>query len=490
MPVADKTMFFSAVASNPANGAFVAVSSNKQTTLASPNGMYWGNAAVTTGSNQVFYGVRFLQNSFLAVGSNGIIRTSYNNGASWTSGTDYRNMELNGSAYGNGYFVAVGNASVGSVTPTSAQRSVAVVSNGGTNFTAGETVNLVGGGRFVHDVAYGDGLFVAVGADALIQTSSNGKNWSFVQVEFGKTLRGIAYGNGKFVAVGDNGLILYSKYGKNWSKSTSAAIYSYNSVTFANGMFVLVGPAGVLATSTDGNFWMYRYTGTKNNLKGVAYGNGKWIAVGMNRTMVTSTNGLQWTTVSSSTGVDFVGYTDIVYGYNKFVITGLGGKIYRYVPNALWDSVPINVYGNLNTITYANGRYIAGGTGGNLLFAYDDTYFPNAAPALANESCGTCNTEPDAQTPDEGENTKVTFNASTYPNPVSDQFSVQVQGATGEKVRLHLMDVSGRTIVDKVVNVESQAYQEEIPMAQKASGIYLLRVSTSTETRTLKILKR
>jgi uncharacterized protein YebE (UPF0316 family) len=106
------------------------------------------------------------------------------------------------------------------------------------------------------------------------------KIWSFVQVEFGKTLRGIAYGNGKFVAVGDNGLILYSKYGKYWSKSTSAAIYSYNNVTFANGMFVLVGPAGVLATSTDGNFWMYRYTGTKNNLRGVAYGNGKWIAVG------------------------------------------------------------------------------------------------------------------------------------------------------------------------------------------------------------------
>jgi hypothetical protein len=71
-------------------------------------------------------------------------------------------------------------------------------------------------------------------------------------------------------------------------------------------MFVLVGPAGVLATSTDGNFWMYRYTGTKNNLRGVAYGNGKWIAVGTNRTMVTSANGLQWSTVSSSTGVDFV----------------------------------------------------------------------------------------------------------------------------------------------------------------------------------------
>lgn len=490
MPVADKTMFFSAVASNPTNGWFVAVSSNKQTTLNSPNGLLWGNPAVTTSSNQVFYGVRFVQNSFLAVGSNGTIRTSFSNGASWKSGTDYRNMALNGTAYGNGYFVAVGHAPVGTVTPTAAQRSVALVSNGGTDFTVGETLNLIGGGHFIHDVAYGDGLFVAVGADALIQTSPNGKQWSFVQVEFGKTLRGIAYGNGKFVAVGDNGLILYSKYGKNWSKSTSAAIYSYNKVTFANGMFVLVGPAGVLATSTDGNFWMYRYTGTKNNLCGVAYGNGKWIAVGMNRTMVTSANGLQWSTVSSSTGVDFVGYTDIVYGYNKFVITGLGGKIYRYVPNALWDSPPIAANNNLNTITYADGRYVVAGHGGNLFFAYDDTYFPSASPAGAREFCDTCLTEIAEQVPGDEESRIVAFHATTYPNPVIDQFSVKIEGVTGEKIRLQLLDVSGHTILDKVANVEGGAYEEAIPMVQKQTGMYLLRVSSATQTQTLKIVKR
>jgi hypothetical protein len=490
MTVADKTTFFSAVACNPTSGWFVAVSSNKQTTLNSPNGLIWGNSAVSTGSNQVFYGVRFVQNSFLAVGSNGTIRTSYNNGASWKSGTDYRNMSLNGSAYGNGYFVVVGNAPVGTVTPTSAQRSVALVSNGGTDFAVGETVNLIGGGKFIHDVAYGDGLFIAVGADALIQTSTNGKNWSFVQVEFGKTLRSITYGNGKFVAVGDNGLILYSKYGKYWSKSTSAAIYSYNKVKFANGMFVLVGPSGVLATSTDGNFWMYRYTGTKNNLRGVAYGNGKWIAVGMNRTMVTSQNGLQWSTVSSSTGVDFVGYTDIVYGYNKFVITGLGGKIYRYVPNVLWDSPPVSATNNLNTLTYANGRYVAAGDGGNLFFSYDDSYFYNPAPALANENCGNCIAETDKQIPGEKENTNIAFSALTYPNPVIDRLSLKIEGAAGQNVRIQLMDISSRTILDKVVEVESPAYQEEIQLAQREAGIYILRVSTATETRTLKVLKR
>jgi hypothetical protein len=85
---------------------------------------------------------------------------------------------------------------------------------------------------------------------------------------------------------------------------------------------------------------------------------------------------------------------------------------------------------------------------------------------------------------------KVVFTAATYPNPVNDQFSVNIEGATGNEVRLQLLDLSGRTILDKIVNAETGAYQETIPMAQKQTGMYLLRVSTATQTQTLKILKR
>ncbi|MEO6286016.1 MAG: T9SS type A sorting domain-containing protein, partial [Dyadobacter sp.] len=75
-------------------------------------------------------------------------------------------------------------------------------------------------------------------------------------------------------------------------------------------------------------------------------------------------------------------------------------------------------------------------------------------------------------------------------NPVDDQFSVHVEGAGGEKVRLQLLDVSGRTVLDKVVTAETDTYQETIPMTQKQTGMYILRVSTATHTQSLKILKR
>ena len=43
---------------------------------------------------------------------------------------------------------------------------------------------------------------------------------------------------------------------------------------------------------------------------------------------------------------------------------------------------------------------------------------------------------------------------------------------------------------DKVMTAGPGTYQEMIPMAKKQAGMYLLRVSTATQTQSLKILKR
>jgi S-ribosylhomocysteine lyase LuxS involved in autoinducer biosynthesis len=46
------------------------------------------------------------------------------------------------------------------------------------------------------------------------------------------------------------------------------------------------------------------------------------------------------------------------------------------------------------------------------------------------------------------------------------------------------------TIVDKVVTAQSGNYRETIPMMQKQTGMYLIRVSTPTQTQTVKVLKK
>lgn len=481
----DTKIWLQKVAANPKTGAFVAISNNAYVSLVSADGNFWGHAPVQTGSSQVFYGLRYLQNSFIATGGGATLRST-SDGLKWNSSTiNYWQMSMKGAAYGNGRFVLVGDAPLDNGTTGLGAANLALTTTDGLNYTAGETVHIVGGARSFNDVAFGNGTFVAVGADAIIQTSNDGLKWSYSQVEFGKTLKSVAFGDNKFVAVGDNGLILYSYNGKNWKKSTSAAIYSYNSVAYANGLFVLVGPKGVLATSTDGNFWLYRYSGTKENLTGVTFGNGKWVAVGSNNTLLTSPTAMQWTVSHPAAGNPH--FTDIVFGNTQFVITGMNGQIFLYTGNSPWQKANSNINKNLVGITYGNGLYLAVGSSGAIitsdlspLITYpEDTDNPFGRLSAQQDSTATAE-----------DISGTTFKALTYPNPVNDQFSVKVEGVNGEKVRLQFTDLAGHTLLDKVVNTDQSSYEENIPMAHRQTGIYLMRVSTSTQTQTLKILKQ
>ncbi|PSL19882.1 T9SS type A sorting domain-containing protein [Dyadobacter jiangsuensis] len=490
IPNQDKTLSLSGIECNPSNGRFVAVCSNKNIALVSGNGEGWGDAPVPTGSAWYFNRVRFVGNSFLAVGGKGTFRSSYNNGYSWSSPTtNFRTMQLNGAAYGNGTFVAVGSAPLDNGATGLGQTNLAITSTDGVNYTVGQTVKLVGGAKSIHDVAFGNNLFVAVGADALIQTSPDGKDWTYRQVEFGQQLNGVTFGNGRFVAVGLHGLIMWSYDGMVWKKSTNKVLYSIKTVAYGNGMFVLVGPYGLIGTSPDGSNWSYRYSGTTNHLNGVAFGHNQWIVVGQNNTILTSPNGDKWTPLTPNVAIGNSDYTDIIYE-SHFLITGTNGKIVRFIPNTWWSNPSSSTYKHLNTVTYGNGRYIAGGNSGALQMSINPYYYPDTPGSPAEEAARTVSSNAMDENAVEEETPEVAFSATTYPNPVNDQFSVNIEGAGGEKVRLQLLDISGRTILDKVVTAGSGTYQETISMAQKQAGMYLLRVSTATHTQSLKILKR
>ncbi|MGY2954787.1 hypothetical protein ACVWZQ_002946, partial [Thermostichus sp. MS-CIW-29] len=62
----------------------------------------------------------------------------------------------------------------------------------------------------LNGVAYGNGLFVAVGWDGTILTSPDGVSWTQRTSGTSNWLNGVAYGNGLFVAVGWNSTILTS----------------------------------------------------------------------------------------------------------------------------------------------------------------------------------------------------------------------------------------------------------------------------------------
>jgi len=150
---------------------------------------------------------------------------------------------------------------------------------------------------------YGAGLLVAL----LLTLAACGTSGGGTGREMHLYLTAVAYGNGLFVAVG-GGVILTSPDGVSW-RAQALPNNSLNGATYGNGTFVVVGgysglwsSAGVILTSPDGVSWTARASGTGNYLFGVAYGNGLFVAVGPGGTILTSLDGVNWTRQTPPTG--------------------------------------------------------------------------------------------------------------------------------------------------------------------------------------------
>ncbi len=246
--------------------------------------------------------------------------------------------DLNGIAYGNGEFVAVGGRSQAHCN--GCWEGTIVTSADGVNWVPRQAVK----DFHFYQIAYGNGQFVAVGGryrdtpgfttylkDGTILTSTNGVNWVLRPSGATNGLRGSAYGNGQFVAVGDPGLgfadsatILTSTDGVNWVQRESG-LTGFNrlfGIAYGNRQFVAVGTS--IVTSANGLDWVQRQLETQDNLSGIAYGNGQFVAVSDKMLVLTSSDGVHWVERRSGGEHSLLG---IAYGDGHFVAMGPGGRI-------------------------------------------------------------------------------------------------------------------------------------------------------------------
>lgn len=124
-------------------------------------------------------------------------------------------------------------------------------------------------------VAAGNGRFVAVGNlfdRGCITTTTDGETWTPITDE-PDLLDSVAFGNGVFVAIGPT-RCQWSEDGLTWNTCTGQ-VQSTRKVFFANGEFLVFGPEGV-SRSVDGNAWT---TAPGPWLEGVAYGQGRYVGV-------------------------------------------------------------------------------------------------------------------------------------------------------------------------------------------------------------------
>ena len=291
----------------------------------SSDALNWSRAAETVGHN--LYDVTYGNNKFVAVGQGQKVVVS-GDGIAWEVKEAPQNSYLSSIIYTGNLYVAVGSGS--------SSYSKIVISSDGENWEAKGNANCD-----LADVAYGNGILVAVGTDLTsnakprIYTSlNNGATWTpYDQTSVpGYThtrLYTVEYDGSKFVAAGYSyssdaqykPYVLTSTDGKVWTSGNAQADVRFKAIAFGNGTLVGVGDYGDIASSVDGVTWTKRTLGLNRDLEDVAYKGSIFVAVGLNGAIQTSADGIIWTARVSGT-TERLGSVEYLNG--KFITVGSG----------------------------------------------------------------------------------------------------------------------------------------------------------------------
>lgn len=359
------------------NGMFVAVGSDGNTTFTSTDAATWnqgGNGLNISDMNGVTYG----NGHYVVVDSSGDIATSAD-GLNWTLQAS-TTAEFYSIAYGNGFFVAVGD-------------SGAIYLSSGSNYwfanDSGQANNLYG-------ICFGGGLFVVPGQAGTVLSSSLAgatanpaqENWALASYAPGTMdtsdgLSCVTYGNGTYVALGSDGNTAFvSANGMTWTQGGNGLTTSdFNGVTFGNGLFAAVDDGGGIATSSNGLSWTPQ-AGTGTELNGIAAVQDTYVAVGDVATtdgvVFTSPFNIRWKQVDPGVAENLYAITSAPLT-PQLVAVGQGATIVTSTDlGATWvdqTNITANNPGDLQSVTYGGGQYVAVGESGTLLTSPDGVHW-------------------------------------------------------------------------------------------------------------------
>jgi len=182
---------------------------------------------------------------------------------------------------------------------------------------------------YLQGVAYGNGGFLALGGDPVtvgvsvpfVMTSHDGLKWSDMKPTGGKTvLRRAAWGNGRWVGVGDRGRRAGSPDGVTWEETPNVkSIDTLVDVAFGNGVFVGVGLHGLRMSTKSGAFWENRQSGLEGeHLNSIVWADDRFVAVGQGATWF-SQDGANWERKENQNA-------PLCAAYNKGVFVGAHWK--------------------------------------------------------------------------------------------------------------------------------------------------------------------
>jgi uncharacterized repeat protein (TIGR02543 family) len=222
---------------------------------------------------------------------------------------------------------------------------------------------------YLHDVAYLDGVFVAVGNDGAIFASIDRDIWTKQPSGINGDLYGVAAGSDRLVAVGEGGVVVVSTNGTDWFSSVSGTASTLRSVAYGGDRFVAVGDDGTIVTSANGSYWIAAESGTTTALNAVAYTGERFVAVGSAGTILTSPDGKEWTAQTSGTAEDLYG---VGAGNGTITAVGATGTVLTSGDGETWDGRTSGSTADLKDVLFTGGAFLAVGSGGAMIGSDDD----------------------------------------------------------------------------------------------------------------------
>lgn len=209
-----------------------------------------------------------------------------------------------------------------------------------------------------HGIAYGNGKYVAVGANGYVTTSTDGVNWTIPKTDGGhKSLSEIAFGKGKFITGSSTvaGTIMSSTDGDTWTVVANNVTNSdLNDFRYVNELFFVDSGNGYSYVSADGITW--EQINSPRLIAGIAYNNGLYVAACYGGIIATSNNGKAWTLYTLEGNI---AWQDVAYGKGKFVAIGAKGALTTSVDGQSWKTPVQAVSISWSFLIYKDGMFVA-----------------------------------------------------------------------------------------------------------------------------------
>jgi hypothetical protein len=230
-------------------------------------------------------------------------------------------------------------------------------------------------------LAYGNGVYVAVGVDGVLDTSADGVNWTAVPggpVSAGGEYQDALFAGGRFILAGvasDGANYLRTSVdGVSWSQERVALganiqYFSGISLAYGNGSFLAMGPTGFV-TSPDGVNWTWHGAATNcnrtDNCGGVVSTGTGFVSLDTNAIPVYySTDGVNWNQIAADlpgtgngdvTGSDGTSFYLWEAGKTPYVYTSKNGD--KWVRHRLTGSIPPYLNPDIGGVFWDGSRFV------------------------------------------------------------------------------------------------------------------------------------